>query len=118
MTRTVLVVAYLITIVVAAISLDADGGGWLPVLWLLASALLGAGTGDFRFAALALLAIPIAIPFGLPTDRSSDPVLPVWVAAAYLAAFSAALIVLSAAGRRIVEPRLRRRRTARGSGIG
>ncbi len=117
MTRIALVVTYLIGMVVAIISMDANGGGWWGTIWVVVSVLLGAGTGEFRFAPLSFLAIPIAIPFGLPAETYSDPVFPVWVAAAYFAPFSSALILLAALIRRIAESRLRRRRTARDSGV-
>lgn len=113
MIRIVLVVAYLIGMVVGVLSLDADNGGSLATIWLFVSVLLGAGTGDFRFTPLSLLAIPIAIPFGLPADTTGDPVFPVWFAAAYLAVFSSGLILLAAFIRRIVESHLRRWRTPR-----
>lgn len=117
MTRIALVVTYLLGLVTAVIVIDTDAGdGWLSTVWVLTSVLLGAGIGDYRFATLSLLLIPIAIPFGLPADTYGDPVLPVWVGAIYIAVFSAALIVLAAAVRRFVESR-RRRRTSRGSGI-
>lgn len=117
-TRIALVVAYLISLVVGVIALDANGGGSLASIWLLLSLLLGAGTGDFRLAALALLAIPLAIPFGLPADRTGDPVFPVWVVALYYAPFSAVLILLAAGVRRTVEAHWRRRRVARKSEFG
>lgn len=119
MARIALVVIYVIGMVIAVIAMDADGGGGEAAsLWTLgASVLLGAGTGDYRLATLAVLAIPIAIPFGLPADRESDPVLPVWVGAMYFALFSSALILVSAFLREVVVSRLRRRRASRGSGI-
>ena len=113
--RIALVVAYLIAMVAGVITLDVSNGGWVPTVWLLMSVLLGAGTGDPRFAPLSLLAIPIAIPFGLPADTNFDPVFPIWVAAIYLAAFSSALILIAAFARRVVEARLQRRRASRAS---
>jgi hypothetical protein len=115
--RVVLIVAYLIGLITAVASIDSGNDGWPSALWVLTSVLLGAGSGDFRFALLSLLAIPIAIPFGLPADRYSDPVLPVWTVAPALAALSAGLILLSALMRRIIESRLRRRRTLRDSWV-
>ena len=115
MLRIVLVVAYLIAMVAGVIALDASNGGWVPTLWLLMSVLLGAGTGDPRLAALSLPAIPLAIPFGLPSDTNFDPVLPIWIAAIYLAALSSALILIAAFARRAVDARLQRRRTSRES---
>jgi len=113
--RVVLIVAYLIGLVTAIISIDTSNDGWLSALWVLTSVLLGAGTGDFRFALLSLLAIPIAIPFGLPADRYSDPVLPVWTVAPAVTALSAALVLFAALIRRIIGSRLRRRHSLRES---
>jgi uncharacterized membrane protein len=112
-----LVAAYLIGMVVAIVSLDASSDGEWATIWAIVSVLLGAGTGKFRFAPLSLLALPIAIPFGLPEDRYSDPVLPIWVAAMYFALFSFVLILLSALARQGIDSRLRRRRAARDSGV-
>ena len=117
MSRIALAVIYLIGTVVVVALMDADGDGSWGTIWLAVSVLLGAGTGDYRLAALALLAIPIAIPFGLPADRYADPVFPVWVAAATFAPYSAALILFSAFMRRMVGRRLQRWRAARDSGV-
>jgi hypothetical protein len=117
MVRIALVVAYLIGTVVAVFSMEADGGGSWGEICLVVSVLLGAGTGDYRLAALSLLAIPIAIPFGQPDDVTGDPVFPVWVAAMYFAVVSAVLILLSAFVREILESRLQRRRTPRDSSV-
>jgi hypothetical protein len=117
MIRIALVVTYVIGTVFGVIALDADNSGELAPIWLVVSVLLGVGTGDFRFAPLSFLAVPIAIPFGLPTDTNSDPVFPVWVAAMYLALGSSIFILLGALIRRIVESRLQRRRARRDAGI-
>jgi hypothetical protein len=117
MTRSVLVVTYLIGLVLAVVALDLSNEGWWAAIWIIASVVLGAGTGDFRLAVLSLLAIPVAVPFGLPANTEADPVLPVWVGAAPLAACSSVLILIGAFMRRIVESR--RQRTSRSSaGIG
>ncbi|MDQ2631174.1 MAG: hypothetical protein M3Y75_09420 [Actinomycetota bacterium] len=118
MARIALVVIYVIGVVIAVISLDANGGGGEEAtIWVLGvSVLLGAGTGDFRLALLSALAVPIAIPFGLPAGEG-DPLLPTWVGAMYFALFSSALILVSAFVREVAESRLRRRRASRGSGI-
>jgi hypothetical protein len=116
MIRIVLVVTYLIGMVVAVFSMDADPGGWWGTICVVISVLLGAGTGDLRLATLSLLAIPIAIPFGLPADPG-DPALPLWVGGMYFAAGSSALIVLAAFIRQFVESRLQRRRTPRDSSV-
>ncbi len=112
MIRIALVVIYLIGLVLGVVALDAGGGEWMQTTCLAASILLGAGTGELRFAPLSFLAVPIAIPFGLPADATGDPVFPVWVAAMYLALGSSILILLAALARGIVESRLRRRRSA------
>jgi hypothetical protein len=116
MIRIVLVVTYLIGMVVAVFSMDADPGGSWGTICAVISVLLGAGTGDLRLATLSLLAIPIAIPFGLPADPG-DPALPLWVGGMYFAAGSSALIVLAAFIRQFVESRLQRRRTPRDSNV-
>jgi hypothetical protein len=110
LTRVVLVAIYLAGMVFAVISVDTGDDGWRAALWVVASVLLGAGTGDFRYSYLSFAAIPIAIPFGLPADTSGDPVLPVWTIAPALTMFSAGLIMLAAFLRRFIESRLRRRR--------
>ncbi|HST69926.1 MAG TPA: hypothetical protein VLI94_09735 [Solirubrobacterales bacterium] len=115
MTRIALVAIYMIGTVVAVFSMEADGGGSWGEICLVVSVLLGIGTGDFRFAPLSLLAIPIAIPFGYPDDVAGDPVFPVWVAATYYAAVSSTLTVLAAFARQAVESRLRRRHAPRDS---
>jgi len=117
MARIALVAIYLTGTVVAVFSMEADGGGSWGEICLVVSVLLGAGTGDFRFAPLSLLAIPIAIPFGYPDDVAADPVFPVWVAAMYFAVFSSTLIMVAAFARQGIESRLRRRRTSRDSGV-
>jgi uncharacterized membrane protein len=117
MIRIALIVTYLIGMVVAIVLMDSDGDGWWGTIWMAVSVLLGAGTGEFRFALLSFLAIPIAIPFGLPADTQADPVFPVWVYAASFASFFSVLTLLAALVRRIVDARLQRRRTLRDSGI-
>jgi hypothetical protein len=117
MVRIALVVAYLIGMVVAVFSMNEDPGGAWGEICLVISVLLGLGTGDFRLAALSLLAIPMTIPFGLPADESGDPVLPLWVGGMMFAAVSAMVILLGAFVRWAVESRLQRRRTPRGSGV-
>lgn len=117
MARIALVAIYVIGTVVAVFSMEADGGGSWGEICLIVSVLIGAGTGDFRFAPLSLLAIPIAIPFGYPDDVAGDPVFPVWVAAMYFTVVSATVIMLAVFARQAVESRLRRRRTSRDSGV-
>jgi hypothetical protein len=117
MTRIALVVTYLIGMVVAVVLMDADGDGLWGPIWIGVSVLLGAATGDFRFAYLPLLAIPIAIPLGLPADRSGDPVFPTWVGVVFFVPFLCALIMISAFLRRRVDSHLRRRRAVGDSGV-
>lgn len=112
--RIALIIAYLIGMVVAVFMLNADGSSESAfAIWMAASVLLGWGTGNPMFAILPFLAIPLAIPFGIPDDpasRSADPVFPVALGAAYYALFSGMLIVLFAMARRKLGPRLRRLR--------
>ena|SRR5690242_10478962 len=116
MTRIVLVAAYLIGMVVAVFSMNDDPGGEWGGICLGISVLLGAGTGDFRLAALSLLAIPLTIPFGLPADETGDPVLPLWVGGMMFAMVSSASILLTAFLRQAVDSRLQRRRAPRDAG--
>lgn len=116
MTRIALIAGYLTGLVVAVVSMDADPGGSWGTICVAISVLLGAGTGDMRLASLSVLAIPIAIPFGLPADPG-DPALPLWVGGMYFALTSSVLIVLAAAIRKFAESRLQRRRTARDSRV-
>jgi hypothetical protein len=117
MARIVFVAIYLVGMVVAIVLMDADGDGSWGTIWVGVSVLLGAGTGEFRFSYLPLLAIPIAIPFGLPADLSGDPVFPLWVGVVSFAPFFCGLILVSAFLRRRVDSLLRRRRTARDAGV-
>ena len=116
MTRIIFIVTYLIGMVVTVFLMDADPGGSWGTICLVISVLLGAGTGDLRLATLSLLAIPIAIPFGLPADPG-DPAFPLWVGGMYFALASSVLIVLTASIRKFAESRLQRRRTARDSSV-
>jgi hypothetical protein len=116
MARIAFIAAYLIGMVVAIFSMDADSGGSWGTICAVSSVLLGAGTGDPRLASLSVLAIPIAIPFGLPAD-AGDPALPLWVGGMYFAFASSVLIVLAALARKFAESRLKRRRAARDSGL-
>jgi hypothetical protein len=114
MARIVLVAIYLIGMVLAVFAMDADPGGAWGTICAAISVLLGIGTGDPRLASLSVLAIPIAVPFGLPADPG-DPALPLWVGGMYFAFVSSILIVLAALIRKFAESRLRRWRTARNS---
>jgi hypothetical protein len=108
--RIALVVAYLVSMLLAVIALDSGGGEhWQSTVWLGMALLLGAGSGDFRFVPLPLVAIPIAIPFGLPAD-AGDPAFPLWIAMMYYAPFSAGLVALGVLARQFVD-----RRRLRGS---
>lgn len=110
MTRIALVVIYLACMAVAVVSLDASVEDVSPVvtLWVIASVLLGWGTGRIGFALLALLALPFSLPFGYPDQSFYEP-LPLWFSAGFYALVSAGLIVLTALMRRGVEIHRRRR---------
>ncbi|HKO38846.1 MAG TPA: hypothetical protein VJU14_10805 [Solirubrobacterales bacterium] len=117
MVRIALVIAYLIGMVVAVFAMNEDPGGSWGEICLVISVLLGLGTGDYRLATLSLLAIPLTIPFGLPADETGDPVLPLWVGGVMFAAVSALVILLGAFIRWVIDYRLQRRRTLRGSSV-
>lgn len=108
MMRIAFAVAYLGAMLVALFLMDADGGGLWGTVWLLASILLGLGTGDYRLALLAVLTIPMAIPFGLPDDPEGDPVFPLWVAMLGFAPISAVLILFGAFVRQTARERFSR----------
>jgi hypothetical protein len=112
MIRIALVVAYLVSTVLAVIALDdGDGGNWQGTVWLGMAVLLGAGIRDLRLALLPLVAIPIAIPFGIPAD-AGDPAFPLWVGMLYLAAISAFLVAVGVLVGQFVDRRRRRRPAA------
>jgi hypothetical protein len=114
MIRIAFAVAYLVAMVVALFMMDAEGGGSWGTVWLVASILLGAGTGDYRLALLSILTIPMAIPFGLPDDPEGDPVFPLWVATLAFAPISSVSILFGAFVRQTAQERLRRRRESPG----
>jgi hypothetical protein len=105
MTRLTLIVAYLASAATAVIVVNANSGdGSLAiVIWATASVLLGLGTGQLSLALLALLAIPFAIPFGIPNHYQYSEPLPIWWYMAFCAFASAALIFLTALTRRFIE---------------
>jgi hypothetical protein len=117
MPRSVAAGIYVVAVVIAVALLNAHGGSSAAfLLWVLASIFLGAATGRPSFALLALLAIPVAIPFGIPDDdlsRRADPVLPLVFIAAYFVPISALLIVASAFARRTIERLSQRHSRAR-----
>jgi hypothetical protein len=93
MTRMGLILTYLAGAAAAVILFNANNGGdeLAIVIWAIASVLLGWGTGQLRFALLALLAIPFAVPFGYPdhyqySDQYSEP-LPIWWSAMFAPSF-------------------------------
>ncbi|HEX6752891.1 MAG TPA: hypothetical protein VF093_04820 [Solirubrobacterales bacterium] len=110
MTRITLVVIYLACMGVAVVSLDASVEDTSPLVtvWVVASMLLGWGTGRPSFALLTLLALPFSLPFGYPDQSFYEP-LPLWFSAGFYALISAGLIVLTALMRRGVEICRRRR---------
>jgi hypothetical protein len=112
--RIVSVAAYLAGATASILLINANGGdGALAVaIWMVASVLLGWGTGQPALALLAFLAIPFAVPFGYPDHYEFSEPLPIWWSAAFCAPFSAALIAVAALVRRIVEARRRLRESA------
>ena len=92
-------------------ALNADTANWhaaLPAL-LVGSAVVGAITRDPAAASLALLAIPIAVPFGDPEHFMGEENFPVWwIAVGYLGP-SAAAIAGTAVGIRWLAARSQRR---------
>ena len=105
MTRIAFIVTYLAGTAAAIILLNASSGdGELAIaIWVIASALLGWGTGQLAFALLAFLAIPFAVPFGYPDHYQYSEPLPIWWFVAICAFFSAVLVSIVAVIRRIVE---------------
>jgi hypothetical protein len=115
-TRIALVAIYLAGMAAGVVAMDSkDGAETASIIVLVVSLLLGAGTGDYRLATLSLLAVPFAIPFGFPEDTEADPLLPTWLGAMYLAAWSAAAIFIAAFLREIAISRLQRRGSPRDS---
>jgi hypothetical protein len=105
MIRIVLLVTYLAAAAVAIILVNADWANQQQamVLWGLASVLLGWGTGQTRWALLAFLAVPFAVPFGFSNEfLGSDAPLVAFLAFMF-GIGSAALIVISAGARMIVD---------------
>jgi hypothetical protein len=101
--RIALLVTYLAAAAGAVILMDAseENGQEAMVLWGFASILLGLGTGQARWALLALL---VALSFAYATEwLGSDPWLPFGVFACGVG--SAVLIVISALARRIDDSR-------------
>lgn len=112
--RAAAVTVYLAGTVAAVALLDDSPDATLAfAIWMAVSVLLGAVAGHPLWALLALLAIPIAIPFGIPDDPVSlrnDPVFPTAFVAIYLGCFSAAAIFLAALGRMKFDARQQRTR--------
>jgi len=112
MTRIALIVAYLISAAATVILLNAssENSGVAILIWMVASMVLGGGTGQPGFALLAFLAIPFAIPFGYPDHyQYSDLLFPIGMYAAQYAVISAVLIFLTALARRFIGAHRRQR---------
>lgn len=108
MTRFALTVTYLAGAAAAVILLNANSGnGELAiVIWAVASVLLGWGTGQLGFAALAFLAIPFAVPFGYPDHYQYSEPMPIWWSAMFCALISSCLIIASALIKNVVDARI------------
>lgn len=106
MIRLAFVLVYLVAMVVTVISVDAESsselGGWAALIWGVASVALGLGTGRFSFALLAFLAIPIAVPLGIPDDPEWREPLPTVFYTVFLSLYSAGLTLVAALANRIV----------------
>ncbi len=111
MSRIVFVVTYLAAAALAVIVVNAHTENQLEgaavVLWGLASLLLGWGTGQPLWALLVFLVIAFAAPFGVQNPPVYHEAASMVVFAGFLGIGSAALIVISAVARLIVD-RLRR----------
>lgn len=80
------------------------GAGEVAIaIWAISSVLLGWGTGQMAFAVLALLPIVFAVPFDIPDNYEFSEPLPIWWGVAFLAPFSAVLILIGAVARLIAE---------------
>jgi hypothetical protein len=75
---------------------DAEGRGPGMVLLASASVALGLATRSWAAAAVSLLLVPLALPFGYPNDYSLPDPLPVWFSAAIWTPLSAILILVGA----------------------
>ena len=77
---------------------EADHGVWLAIL-AGASLALGWASGSWRVALLALVLVPLAIPFDYPDSRFGEP-LPTYFSAGIVTPISAALILLGVGARK------------------
>jgi len=109
--NTSLVAVYLAGAATAVILFNANigAGEWALAIWGISSVLLGWGTGKPALALLAFLAIPFAIPFGIPDNYEFSEPLPIWWTVAVCSLFSAALILISAVVKLVVDAKKPRR---------
>ena len=82
---------------------------WIGLgIWACASFLFGMATGRIGCLLLAFVAIPIAVPFGIPDDdfRWSEP-FPLWWSVAAASFFAAGLVAVGAVTRKAIGRRNR-----------
>jgi hypothetical protein len=77
---------------------EANHGVWLAIL-AAASLALGWATGSWPAALLALVLVPLAMPFDYPDSRFGEP-FPTWFSAGIVTPISAGLILLGVWARR------------------
>jgi hypothetical protein len=94
----VYVAAALAYVIAVDTNYEANHAGWLAVL-AAASLALGWTTGLWRVALLALVLVPLAIPFDYPDSRFGEP-LPTYFSAGIVTPISAALILLGVGARK------------------
>jgi hypothetical protein len=105
------VAGYLLAITATVIVWNANigaAGWWAGVVgWGCASILFGAVTGRLIFFLWAFVAIPIAVPFGVPDNYQWSEPLPIWWFTAVISLFAAGLIFVAALARRVFDGKLR-----------
>jgi hypothetical protein len=107
----VYVAAGLAYVIAVDTNYEADHGVWLAVL-AAASLALGWATGLWRVALLALVLVPLAMPFDYPESRFGEP-FPTHFSALVVAPISAGLILLGVWARKVRGRRADRRHTPR-----
>jgi hypothetical protein len=107
----VYVAAALAYVIAVDTNYEANHAGWLAVL-AAASLALGWTTGLWRVALLALVLVPLAVPFDYPESRFSEP-LPTYFSAVILTPISAGLILLGVGARKVKNRHRSRHHTPR-----